>query len=342
MDSAVSQASADATTVAEAVPATYHWFKMPDLNRATHRRLGQSGAGWTFETIRKLVHHVSRVGRPKARKAARELGRLGVGLQAIADEAGHSVGKVRRDLVELAKIGLVAVVRQNVTFTVDPATGRIKENRTGRSVPVVVYLTIGPEHLRTKAGRDRAANPSNPAPANPATVEGLGLHDRDHSGGGIQRERKTERTPDGDAVGIGTPPAAEDAGLPAGGCQASQGSDTTGNGLPEASQGRLPAAKAPGHSAGKASQEGRHVRLDEPDDGLPPRVGSLPAGKAPRRERRRQADDDPRAPNVWDGHAEECRRRMMAELEERRRREAAEIEAAKAAGEATPRQRAMA
>lgn len=301
MFAAISQASADADAPSEAVPATYHWFKMPDLNRATHRRLGQSGAGWTFETICRLVHHVGRVGRPKARKAARDLGRLGVGLQAIADEGGISVAKVRRDLVKLVDLGLVAVVRQNVTFKVDPATGRIKENRTGRSVPVVVYLTVGPEHLRTKAGQDRAANPSNQAPANPATVEGQAMPDRDHLGGGIQREKKSERTPDGDAVGIGTPPASQEAGLTAGDGQAATHPATTVIGRPTASQA---------------------VRADEAHDGLPPRIGSLPAGKAPRQERRQRFTEDQRDPNVWDGHAEECRRRMMAEMEARRRADA--------------------
>lgn len=321
MFAAISQASAAADAASEAVQATYHWFKMPDLNRDTHRRLGQSGAGWTFETIRRLTHHVGRVGRPKAKKAARDLGRLGVGLQAIADEAGHSVAKVRRDLVKLVDLGLVAVVRRNVTFKANVATGRIEENRTGRSLPVVVYLTIGPEHLRTKAGHDRAANPSNPAPANPATVEGQAMPDRDHLGGGIQRESQSERTPDGDAVGIGTPPASQGAGLTAGGNPASTAPATTVIGRPTASQA---------------------VREDDGHDGLPPRIGSLPAGKAPRQERRQRFTEDQRDPNVWDGHAEECRRRMMAELEERRRRDAAVIEAAKAAGTATARQTAMA
>ena len=38
----VSAVSADIPQVADAstTPDTYHWFKMPDLNRATHRSLG--------------------------------------------------------------------------------------------------------------------------------------------------------------------------------------------------------------------------------------------------------------------------------------------------------------
>jgi hypothetical protein len=178
-----------ATTAAAWKKDTYAYCfirTMPDLNRSTHRLLGQSGAGWTFETICRLVHHVGRVGKPQAKQAAKDLGRLGVGLQAIADEAGISVAKVRRDLIKLVDLGLVAVSRRNVQFQADPATGRIKENRTGRSLPVIVFLTVGPEHCRTKPGQDQPAS-------TPAKLEGGGAPDRDHSGGAIQRDRNTER-----------------------------------------------------------------------------------------------------------------------------------------------------
>lgn len=308
----------------EGESACYHWFKMPDLNRATHRRLGQTGAGWTFETICRLVHHVGRVGRPKAKKAARELGRLGVGLQAIADEAGVSVAKVRRDLVKLVDLGLVAVIRRNVTFEVDPATGRIRENRTGRSLPVTVFLTIGPEHGRTKAGTDRqAANPPKMAPSNPAILEGPGAHHRDHPGGAIQREENTERTPDGDAVGIGTPPAAEGGGLPAADEPATAEPALAVIGRETASQGRLPAARTAGHSAGEAGQERGTVRMDAEHDDLPPAVGriSRPAGKASARRRRPTEDHDIEA-RVWQGADEQARLRMLREMEERRRADA--------------------
>lgn len=313
----VSQVS-DST--AERESTSYHWFKMPDLNRATHRRLGQSGAGWTFETICRLVHHVGRVGRPQARKAAKELGRLGVGLQAIADEAGVSVAKVRRDLVHLVDLGLVAAIRRNVEFKLDPATGKIIENRKGRSLPVVVMLNVGPEHLRQKAGQaEPAANPPRMAPSNPVTVAGPGVHDRDHSGGAIQRDRNTKRTPAGDAVGIGTPPAGQEAGLPAG--------------------------EAGGHPAAKAGQEREIIPVDAAGDDLPPSVGriSRPAAKAapPRQSGRQRFPEDRREPQTWSGAAEAARRRMVAEMEERRRHDAAVIEAEKAAGTLTPRQRAM-
>lgn len=323
------------TTAAEGELASYHWFKMPDLNRATHRRLGQTGAGWTFETICRLVHHVGRVGRPQARKAARDLGRLGVGLQSIADEAGVSVAKVRRDLVKLVDLGLVAVSRRNVTFTVDPASGKIVENRTGRSLPVTVFLTIGPEHGRTKAGQDRSANPAKAAPANPVTVEGSTVPDRDHPGGAIQRDCETERTPDGRACGLGRPQASQEAGLAA-------GEQPGGLAAASAVIGRQTASQSVRQSAGQAGQERRVARVDDEHDELPPRIGSLPARKKARRKAGKKSfTEDHREPNVWGGAAEAARRRMLAEMEDRRRQDAAVIEAAVAAGTATARQRAV-
>jgi predicted transcriptional regulator len=255
--SAVSRPSAgtasNATTGQE-----FAWVKgLPDLNRQTRRQVGQSGAGWTFTTICSLLHHIRRVGRPAAKKAASVDQRLGVGLAAIADEAGHSENKVRRDLRRLEELGLITVMRPNVTMVRD-AAGRLVENRTGRSKAVRVYLTICQEHVRAKASQPIAARM---APSNPARMEGLPMPDSVHSGGAIQRDFNTKRTPAGDADGIGTPAASADAGLPAG--------------------------EAGGHSAAGTGQEKVTPILpmdagrDEPPP-LPP--GRLaPAGKAPAR-----------------------------------------------------------
>lgn len=308
----------------------YRWFRMPDLNRATHRRLGQrsrsnpegTGAGWTFETICRLIHHVGRVGRPKYRKAAKELGRLSVGLQAIADEAGISVAKVRRDLTKLVDLGLVTVSRRNVTFNVDPATGRIKENRTGRSLPVVVFLTVGPEHLRTKAGQDRpAAAPATASPSAPAKLEGATLHDRDHSGGAIQRHLN-QREPDGHAAGVGRPQAGPGGSLAA---------------------AEAPGGEAGGHTAAKAGQERVVVRADAAEDDLPVPIGriSRPAGKAaaPRPSGRQPLPEDHEGPKPFVGQDHDrfaaTRRRLDAERAAREAQDAA-WRAAREAAELPP------
>ena len=258
--SAVSRPSAATASTANSVG--YAWIKgMPDLNRQTRRQIGQSGSGWTFTTICSLLHHVGRVGRPAAKRAATVDQRLGVGLAAIADEAGHSENKVRRDLRRLEELGLITVVRPNVTMVRD-ASGRLVENRTGRSKATTVYLTICQEHIRAKASPPMA---SRMAPANPSNLAGLPTPDSVHSGGGIQRDFHTERTPDGDADGIGTPQASADAGLPAG----------QAGGHPAAGTGRLTAAGHEGVQPILPVNAGR----DEPPQMPPGRLA--PATKAP-------------------------------------------------------------
>lgn len=221
-------------------PTGYPWIKgLPDLNRQTARLIGESGAGWTFTTICRLLHHIGRIGRPRARQEAKERQRLSVGLAAVAEEAGLSIGKVRRDCTKLAKLGLIVTIRPNVTMERDPETGRLKENRTGRSKATVIVLTVCQEHLRQKAAPpvDQAVSPPRMAPSSPTRLEGLPAHDSVHPGTPIQRELNSKRAPDGLAVGIGQPQAEEEAGLPAG----------QAGGQEAAEEGRLPAA---GHEAG--------------------------------------------------------------------------------------------
>jgi hypothetical protein len=295
----------------------YAWVKgLPDLNRQTRRRIGESGAGWTFTTICSLLHHVGRVGRPQARKAAREDQRLSVGLQAISDESGLSLGKVRRDVAKLAGIGVLAAMRPNVTLNRDPESGRITENRTGRSKATVVILTICQEHLRVKAAPpDRAASHPRMAPTSPPRMAGLAAPNSVHPGRAIQRDIHTKRTPDGRADGVGRPQAAPEAGLPAG--------------------------EAGGHSAAEASQEGgtsdflRIVTADPESAGLPP--GRLaPQGKAtrPQRPQRRPGGDQEGGTTAAE-YAEAWHRRDPEEERQRAEYEAAKA-AKKAAREAMP------
>lgn len=260
--SAVSRHSA--ATASNTTGEKYAWVKgLPDLNRQTRRLIGQSGAGWTFTTICSLLHHIGRIGRPAAKKAANVDQRLGVGLAAIADEAGHSENKVRRDLRRLEELGLITVMRPNVTMVRD-AAGRLIENRTGRSQAVRVYLTICQEHVRAKASPPIA---SRMAPSNPSRMEGLPMPDSVHSGGAIQRDFNTKRTPAGDADGIGTPAASADAGLTAG----------QAGGHSAAGTGRLPAAGHEGEQPILPVNAGR----DEPPPMPPGRLA--PAAKSPTR-----------------------------------------------------------
>lgn len=235
MTAALSPAFSRVPAALTPAPTGYPWIKgQPDLSRKTNRAIGVSGAGWTFATICRLLHHIGRIGRPRARQEAKERQRLSVGLAAVADEAGLSIGKVRRDCTKLAKLGLIVTIRPNVTMVRDPETGKLKENRTGRSKATVIVLTVCQEHLRQRdaAPVGQAVSPARMHPSSPTRLEGLPAHDSVHPGGAIQRDRKTERTPDGLAVGIGQPQAEGEAGLPAG----------QAGGQEAAEQGRLQAA----------------------------------------------------------------------------------------------------
>ena len=261
----------------------WHFSPVPDFSTATHRAIGQSGAGWTLETVCRLIHHVGRVGRPKARQAAKDDQRIGVGIGAVAHEAGLAENTVRRHLCRLEGLGLIVVVRPNVMHTRDDA-GRLIENRTGRSQAVVIYLNVGPEHLRQAAGQ---------AAASPSRMEGLPATDSVHSGRAIQRQEKTERRPDGQPAGIGRPPAAPEAAGTADDTDTTTDTTGTPDGLPDATRGRLAAAEAGGGLAA-ATGAGRLTAAvferesdpvvpvdagrDAPPDGLAGRI--LPTPKA--------------------------------------------------------------
>jgi hypothetical protein len=174
----------------------WYYVQVPDLNTGTHRDIGKAKAGWTFTTICRLLHHVGRVGTPKARKAAKADQRLGVGLSAIANESGQSENKVRRDCRQLEALGLIVLTHPNVVMVRD-AEGKLKTNRVGRSKATVIHLTITQDHVR-----QTAAKPSRMAGLNPSRMEGLPVANSVHPGGAIQTDLNTKRTPDGDAAGV--------------------------------------------------------------------------------------------------------------------------------------------
>jgi len=244
----------------------WHFVRVPDLNTATHRLIGKAKAGWTFETICRLLHLVGRVGTKAAKRAAQADQSLGLGLAAIAAESGQSLGKVRRDCAALAELGLIVLTHPNVLMIRD-AEGRLTENRTGRSKATVIHLTITEDHLRQGAvSRTRMA--------------GLPAADSVHPGRAIQREEKTERTPDGGADGVGTPPAAE-AGLTAGEAPASILPVNAGRDAPDVPAGRILPSPRP-----QAAATGRR-RSDFTEDHAGPQTFTGEAADAFERTRRR-------------------------------------------------------
>lgn len=203
ISSAVSASAAAVRTRTASTKAKTGWAfqPLPNLNRVTRQKIGTTRAGWTFSVICTELGYAVHKGR-----ATWDQQRLGIGLRALARESGQSLGKVRRDVQALADLGLVVIHRPNVMHVADPATGRITAKAKGRCETTLIYLTITESVLRpAKVHRGTGDGPTVAPPTAACKV---------HRGTTV-REEKKQRTPDGGAVGIGTPPAAE-AGLTAG------------------------------------------------------------------------------------------------------------------------------
>jgi hypothetical protein len=299
MIAAISAVSASIPRPASTTKARTGWAfqPLPNLNRETRQRLGKTRSGWTFSVICTELGYAVHKGR-----ASWDQQRLGIGLKALAKESGQGIGKVRRDVESLAEIGLVVIVRPNILHTTDPDTGRIVTKAKGRCQEALIYLTITDAHLRpARVHRDtRVGITVTPAQAS------VRVH-----GDTTVRDLGNQRTPVGDADGIGTPPAVRDAGLPAG----------QAGGHPAAGTGRLPAA----------GQEGTpvvplHAGRDEPPQMPPGRLA--PATKAPTRRQtagKSFASQEPPARSAAEASAEWHRR------DPERERQRAEYLAAKAA-----------
>lgn len=293
MIAAISAVSASIPRPASTTKARTGWAfqPLPNLNRETRQRLGKSRAGWTFSVICTELGYAVHKGR-----ASWDQQRLGIGLKALARESGQGIGKIRRDVEHLAELGLVVIHRPNILHTTDPDTGRIVTKAKGRCEEALIYLTITESVLRpARVHRDTRVG---------ITVTPTHASVRVH-GDTTVRELGNQRTPVGDADGIGTPPAVRDAGLPAAGT------------------GRLPAA----------GQEGTpvvplHAGRDEPLQ-MPP--GRIVPSSTPPTPSRRQA-----AGKSFTNHEQPARSAAEASAEWHRRdpereRQRAEYLAAKAA-----------
>lgn len=273
---------------------------MPNLNRDIRQAIGKARAGWTFAVICTELGYACHKGR-----ATWDQQRLGIGLRALARESGQSVGKVRRDVDALVDLGLVVSTRPKVLHVADPATGRIVEKAKGRCESTLIYLTITQAALRPPKGQRGTGDGASVEPS-PVACKG--------QDGTTVRDFRKQRTPDGDAVGIGTPPAGP------------------GGRLTAAEAPGLPAGQTGGHLAAKASQEGGGILpVDAGRDEPPMPAGRIvPGASTPRRaappRQRPQAPfcEDHQEPRVWSGAAEEARLRMLRDMEARRAADAAQ------------------
>lgn len=272
--------------------------RVPNLSSETRRAIGKARCGWTFTVICTELGYACHKGR-----ASWDAQRLGIGLRALARESGQSLNKVRRDVAALVDLGLVVSQRPRILHIADPATGRITAKAKGRCENTLIYLTITEAALRPPKGQRGTGDGTSVAPP----IDACKGQD-----GTTFRDCRKQRTPAGDAVGIGTPPA------------------VPGGRLAAAEAPGLPAGEAGGHSAAKASQErGGILPVDAGRDEPPMPAGRIvPAAAttrraAPPRERERHPEDG----KPWDQASLDAmartNRRLAAEEERRRQEDAA-------------------
>ena len=242
VSSAISAVLAGITPAATTTPAgRVRWFfKVPDLSDETACLISKANAWPTLIGICRAIHDRGRRGTKVERQAA-DNGMIGVGIKGLARSSGLDPVTVRRQVRRLAGLGLVVVHRRGITDVADPATGRITSNRIGRTPACLVYLTVTEAHMRPAAAKAVAKV------------------------GGAKRTPSAGR----DRVHC-APPSTE--------CskEKSEPREKTPPTMPQ--EAGLAAGKAGGHSAAKASQEGRQGT----EAGTPPptREAPCPVGNA--------------------------------------------------------------
>jgi hypothetical protein len=173
------------------------FHRMPMLNRKTRQAIGKAKAGWTFATICTELDYACH-----KKKASWEHQRLSIGLRQLAEETGQSIGKVRRDVLALEGLGIVATVRTPMVIERNSTGKLIAKSKAGRVENTIVVLTICQEHLRpAKAERCQAGTEDGATLApSPASV-------RPTLAPQSEKNKEIQRGPDGLADGIGSPPA---------------------------------------------------------------------------------------------------------------------------------------
>ena len=244
VSSAISAVLAGITPAATTTPAgRVRWFfKVPDLSDETACLISKANAWPTFVAICRAIHDRGRRGTDVERQAA-DNGMIGVGIKGLARSSGLDPVTVRRQVRRLAGLGLVVVHRRGITDVADPATGRITSNRIGRTPACLVYLTVTEAHMRPAAAKAVAKV------------------------GGAKRTPSAGR----DRVHC-APPSTE--------CskEKSEPREKTPPTMPQ--EAGLAAGKAGGHSAAKASQEGRQGTEAEAGPPPPTREAPCPVGTA--------------------------------------------------------------
>ena len=209
------------------------FFRSPDLCSEANAVLNAAKAKVAWTAIQQGLWQQRRTGTTQA-KVASEMNRLVCGFHQLAANEGIDVGTMRRQCRRLAAAGFIRLEEDTPQMVHDPATGRIISRRgKGPAKPVVIVVTVRPEHLKpanSEEARSRKAALAQSAPIpevqnapQPIILEVQNAPTPEVQNAPISeifKELITEQPPDGHADGFGRPQAAEGekdtAGLEAG------------------------------------------------------------------------------------------------------------------------------
>jgi len=270
-----SRPAASASTPTPRPAGEWKFTKVPDHSAEKLGEINRASALPAYVSICRLIDQQGFRGRASRRKgerpdqwkarteavrrAAKEENIIGVGLHAIARDSGLDIKTIRRQVKRLHALGAIVVIHRGLVRSADPATGRITENRVGRTPAALVHLTVTPDQLRpsTKAEAAlRVAECTQPDTAGGAEWDQRGADDR---GQNAPPSSDCPQTP----TDTTTPTAAEDAST---------------NGLTAEGAGRHSPAGAGGLSAAILG-EGTTVTVDPSRKGIAvSEVTRTPAG----------------------------------------------------------------
>lgn len=158
-----------------------YFVPVPDLSDEAVHTINAGRAMPAFLGILRALHNQGRRGRTEDIRADAVLGRLTIGINALARDNGMTDAAIRRQLTYLQRVGFIRVHDGEREPERDPVTGRIVKGR-GRTPPKVIVMTLTRDFMRPSR-EGRQVTPSKPSqrpdetPPNPP-LKGRDFRDR--------------------------------------------------------------------------------------------------------------------------------------------------------------------
>ncbi|MFO0422823.1 MAG: hypothetical protein ACK52C_04090 [Planctomycetia bacterium] len=323
-------AGSPSTSTARAA-GRWKFTKVPDLSAEMFGQINRASALPAYVSICRLIDQQGYRGTAPRRKgetaaqwrerseavrrAAREQGIILVGLHAIARDSGLDVSTIRRQVKRLHALGAIVLHHRGIVKVADRETGRITENRQGRTPAALVQLTVTPDQLRP-ANRAEAA--LRVAKCDPSEDVGGAECNPSGSANRVQYAppstdcaQTTQENPTPETGEEGRHPPAGAGGLPA--AILGEGSVVTvdpsrpGIAIEEAT--RIPAGGTASRSAAPPSGPAPALRIVTPPDEPAPNVSPTPDRSTRSPDARLEAEVAA-PPEPWPGPAGEALRRQ--------------------------------